>query len=296
MQKFKPSGKVPFGSFILMLIAALIGGVVIGVLVAFVHQFIYLVLVFPLLMAVVGGGLIGLIVRSGKVRSPVMAALFGILIGAVLYGVYRYGAYYVDRQKIVDQLVNEQHFTAAQAQAGFDTVLQKDFGTTGFIGYEQLVARDGISFTSTTSVNDSSAVPIKGPLVYGYWAIEFLIIVGVAAAVASQRANQPFCENCGTWYSGKGMIGSVDNKASKQFIKLLRNGQFAEAKAMFTPPANPPRTDLEMDFCKTCQDSDVVVTAQKVVKTSRNRTNKSVLLRGVVNRQQLPDLMPTKTS
>src|SRR5258707_13851401 len=101
-------------------------------------------------MAIVGGGLIGLIVTSGKVRNPFMAALFGILIGAVLYGAYRYGAYYVDRQKIVGQLVSEQHFSAAEAQASFDMVLQKGFGGTGFIDCAQLVARDGIFFNCTS--------------------------------------------------------------------------------------------------------------------------------------------------
>ena len=296
MQKFQPSNKVPIGSFFLMLIAAIVGGVIIGGIVAVVHQFLYLILVFPLLMAIVGGGLIGLIVTRFKVRSPFVAALFGILIGAVLYGTYRYGAYYLDRQKIVGQIVDEQRVTSDAAQAGFDAVLQKDFGTTGFIGYEQVVAQNGISFNSTYTPSSTSDLKIQGTAVYGYWALELLIIVAVAAATAAQRARKPFCEHCNAWYTGKAMIGSVDPKASKQFVSLLRNGKYADAKAMLRAPSIPPRTDLEMDYCQTCQTSDVVVTAKKLVKTSRNRTNSSVLIRGVVDRQQLPDLLPTQTT
>jgi hypothetical protein len=292
VHKYQPSGRVPFGSLILMLMATIVGGIVIGAVVAFVDQYIYLIFVFPLLMGVIAGGLIAWIVRVGKVRSPFVAILFGILIAAVVYGVYHYGTYYLERQKIVAQISSEQGISADAAQSSFDAGLQNEVGATGFIGYKQFVAKQGITFVSTTYGSSSDAVPIQGNLVYVYWAVEFLIIVLVAAGVARQQARKAFCENCHTWYAGRARIGTVDRKSSKQFISLLRDGNFAEAKAMFIPPARPPRTDLEMDYCKTCQTSDVLLTAKRVTRVRRNGTNGTVAVRGAVSRQQLTDLLP----
>src|ERR1700694_841027 len=106
MQKFRPSYKMPFGSLILMLLAAILGGVIIGGVVAVADQFVYLVFLFPLLMGALGGGLIGGIVRVGKVRNPVMALFFGFLTACVIYGAYQFGSYYLDHQKIINQLVS----------------------------------------------------------------------------------------------------------------------------------------------------------------------------------------------
>jgi hypothetical protein len=82
----------------------------------------------------------------------------------------------------------------------------------------------------------------------------------------------------------------VYRKSSKEFLSKLRAGNFSEAKAMFVQPTpNPPRTDLITEFCKTCDTSDVILTAKQTSR-SRNRTTSTTALRGIVSRSDLSTL------
>ena len=283
----------------MLLIVTIVSGAIIGGVVAVVSQWQYLIYVFPILMAAAGGGLLGLVVRIGKVRSPMIAVLFGILIAVAMYGVYMYGHYYLKRQNAVNTAVSSGQVSSAdEANTNIDENLQLKYGAPGFIGYLKSIVDNGIiiyDVSSTTSTASTNSTPIKGILVYLFWASELLIMVIGAAYYASVQARKPFCENCNSWYTGNARIGSVDRKSSKNLVQLLKNKQFAEAKAMFIPPTNPPRTDVEMNFCKTCQNSDVVVSAKRLVNTNRRRTSSSVLVKGVVTRQELTDLLPVAT-
>src|SRR5262245_14229483 len=78
---FRPDGGVPVGGLFLTLLLCGAGALVIGAVVSAVHQWVYLVLVFPLAMGA-GTGAAGYIgVRSGKVRNPWVAGGVGLAAG-----------------------------------------------------------------------------------------------------------------------------------------------------------------------------------------------------------------------
>jgi len=295
LKKFRPSYKMPFGSALAMLVTSIAGGLIIGGIVGFVAQYIYLIYLFPLIMGAVAGLLLATVVRRGKVRNPVITVLFSILTAMILYGTYQFASYYLDRQKIVDQIMSTQGVDNSTAQDAFDRVLNKDVGTTGFVGYLEFTAKQGIRFSSVGSSSGSDLAPIQGNIVYGYWLLEFLGIALIAAVGGARETTKPFCETCGNWYRGTAFVGNVDRKSSKQFVKALRQGDFSQAKLFFIPPTRPPRTDLIADYCKTCNTSDVILTAKRVVYVRRNRTNSPVIIRGVVSHQQFADLMPASS-
>ncbi len=96
MRKYQPSNRVPFGSFILLALLAIVGSAVVGgilwALDAYAH--FYLVIVYPLIAGGIVGGVLVLGVRVGKVRSPFIAMLIGLVCGVLIYGVYHYASYY----------------------------------------------------------------------------------------------------------------------------------------------------------------------------------------------------------
>jgi hypothetical protein len=192
----------------------------------------------------------------------------------------------------IQKLASERQLDPADVEAGMNEILLRDTGSTDFIGYMQEQAKVGITFYRY--VTDSSSGPtLTGLGVYIYWAIELLVIAGIAISQAWRAAGRPFCETCGTWYAGKNTIGSVNRNASKDFVNALKNGQFDQAKQMYGGPQPLPRTDLEMEFCKTCQTSPVIVSAQRLVRAGRGgRVSRSLLTRGTVSREKMAELLP----
>lgn len=289
MDKYRPSYRITFEGLILLLLTMIVVGAIAGGIVAFVSVHLYLVVLFPLLMGMVAGGAVALVVKTTRVRNPFLAAFAGILTGLAIYGVYQVGAYLLFRQSTIQDMITQGATDPNRASAAFDQVLQRRTGTTGFIGFLKYTAASGISIVPTDSASDTPTDTLKGTAVYVYWGLELLGIVFIAAALAIQPARQPFCENCNTWYAGRGLLGSVERKQSREFVKLLKSGQFVEAKALFGTPQKFPYTNLEMAFCKTCQTSPIVVTARQVVRRSRNG---SILARGALSRDQIALLLP----
>ena len=97
MKPYHPSGRIPIGGLIGVLLVTIIGSLVIGGLVFAVSHMIYLVILFPLMMgAFLGGALLALTVKNGKVRSSLLAGLFGMVIGVGMIGVNRFAEYVID--------------------------------------------------------------------------------------------------------------------------------------------------------------------------------------------------------
>src|SRR5260221_2378954 len=195
---------VPIMGLILMLIAAVVGGVIIGGIVAFVSQFFYLIILMPLLMAAAGGWVMVQAIKMGKVRSRSTALIFGVLIGLIIYGTYRYGEYvivgrpaikqvFVDKAKelgVTDQLND------AKIEELIDEGLKKQTGQTGIIGYTILKAQVGEQVRFGGSANSSSSginFTLPEPLNWLYWVIELVVVAGGVGMRAAIVAAEAYC-------------------------------------------------------------------------------------------------------
>jgi hypothetical protein len=108
VKRYRPSGRIPFGGLIGLILATIIGSLVIGGLVFAVSHLIYLIVLFPIIMGALGGGLLSLVVKSAKVRSPIIAGLLGLVLGVGIIGVYRFAEYYIDFRNEVTSVVREE--------------------------------------------------------------------------------------------------------------------------------------------------------------------------------------------
>jgi len=92
VKSYQPSNKVPFGGVILLILSTLIG-LLIGKSIFAASQSIEAGIIYPIIIGVIGTGIISLAVKTGKVRNPVLASFFGFIFGILAYGGTHYFLY-----------------------------------------------------------------------------------------------------------------------------------------------------------------------------------------------------------
>ncbi|MBI1256148.1 MAG: hypothetical protein GC204_01635 [Chloroflexi bacterium] len=241
MRKYRPSNRTPIASIFLLLILGIICAGALGGILWAVDNYLnfYLVVAFPLLAGALAGGLLVLGVRSGKVRSPFLAALIGLLTGVLIFGVYHFATYSVTfRGAVRDVYVEDVGKTPSDAELDqyINKGLQRNTGDTGFIGYLKFAAQQGMTITNSTSVTSSSAadIELKDQWVWVYWGIELLLAGGIAASLAAGEARQPFDEDSNSWYGAPTTLALATLKARKPLDKALNDGDFQTAGSLLT--------------------------------------------------------------
>ncbi len=236
MRKYRPSNHTPIGSLILLLLLGIISAGALGGILWAVDNYLsfYLVIAFPLLAGAIAGGLLVLGVRSGKVRSPLIAALIGLLTGVLIFGVYHFATYYVTFRGAVRD-VYVQDIGEAPSEAELDkyinTGLQRNTDDTGFSGYLKFAAQQGLTISKSTS---SSDIDLKDEWVFVYWGAEILLAGIIAAVLASGEAKQPFDEDTNAWYGAPTTLALATLKARKALDKALKEGDYQTAGSLLT--------------------------------------------------------------
>ena len=282
MRSFRASNQAPFGSIILMLIVAVVVGAIVGGILWAIEHFtsFYLVVAFPIFAGFIAGGALTLVIRSGKVRSPLIAGLCGIIAALVMYGVYHYAGYYVTFREQVRQGFIEEGFAPTEDELNqfIDEGLQVEVGDTGFIGYMKYAAQIGFSITRATGSSSSSGIEIKDTIAWVYWGAEILIAAAVAAFTAWKHAAEPFDEATGQWYGPVTSIGRVSLKARKELSSALKNGDYSTAgRLLTTEPIKGNVLDVGVRRSPDDTAQDIVL----VVRQQQGR-NLNEIQRGVI--------------
>lgn len=285
MQNYRASNRVPFAGFILLVLVGVAVAIGAGLLLWAAENIlnIYLIVVFPLAAAAIVGGVLGLVVRAGKVRSPLFATLIGLLAGLLMYGTYQFAGYYITfRNDMRTAFIENARRTLNDAALDreIDARLEDEVGTGGFIGFLQLVAREGFSITRSfsSSSSSSSGVDLEGTGVWVYWGIELIVIVIITAALARKPATEPFDEDDNVWYGAQELIGVTSSKARKPLIDALESGDFRGAGGMLTvEDIKYPRTELYVRRSPVvnAMPQDVFVSVNQAQRRGRTNTVKT---------------------
>jgi hypothetical protein len=277
---------VPFGGFLLMLIAGAVIGVGVGLLLWAVETYvhIYLIILFPIIAGAIVGGVLAWAVRSSKVRSPLIAALIGLAAALVAYGTYHFAGYYITfRGDMRAAYIENSGRTPTDAQLDdeLNELMQDEVGDSGFLGYLRVVAREGFSISRTGVSTSSNAVDLEGDIVWAYWAVELLVIVGFGAILPARAAGEPFDEDDNVWYGKPTLIGITTGKARKDLLRALENGDFQGAGRMLTTQnIKYPRTEvmLRRSPAANTMPQDVFVTIHQSQRQGRSTVVKSGIL------------------
>lgn len=311
MRDYKPSNLLAPQGILFLLVAVIVGGVAIGLITYFVSTLIYLIILFPLVIGAVAGGVIAGAVIIGKVRSPMGAAIFGLLIAVVLYGTYRYAEYeigfeddmhdaYIDdlRNRVPagasmsDEQLEEQLDTlleALGAESAADFELKEATGSTGFGAFIEYSADLGVTFNRASSSSDSG-LNISGTGAYIYWAIELLVIAGIAAAIGYGRASAPFSEETKEWFGKDEYVATIPPDAVAQYYQLLKDGNYQAAGQMMVAASNapPPRVDVMVKRVAS-PTADLVLVIKKLTP-KKNRVDTDDLHTGLLSPSEFSQL------
>jgi hypothetical protein len=248
MQRYTSSNLIPLTGLLLLAIAAVLGGIVLGGIVYLISELFYIIILFPIGMGFGAGAAVLLGVYGGKVRSPIVAAGFGILAGLIVYGSYRYADYWFGFRGDLREEAEaafEQPISDAELALLEDMLLEAEVGETGFIGYTKLYAREGFSIFNRRTGDSEGGITIKGTMAYLYWAVELAIVVGTAYLTTYGGAQRPFSEHTNEWFRDAAYLATVRSEHVYDVIDLLDQGDItALGDKLTTQAAGVPRIEL----------------------------------------------------
>lgn len=298
---YRPDGGFTPKNSALLLGGYLFAGAVLGIVAYFVSKAIWLILIFPLLIGFILGGIGIAIVQKTKIRNPVLAGIAGFLGGCLAMLVMHYATYLEFRSNSQEQdpqrvalLEMDEAQRAKEVDKRIDIAVQElDPQTREKLSPQdreqarrQLIAaldRDSKVYNSFWSYMDERAVEgvrIQGTRhknesnlgyvgSYIYWGIEVLIIAGVALGMVWSAARKPFCTQCETWKTPLPMASLA--VAGKDLDAAVREGEPWRPLKDGNPPPEREACDLLVDCCPNCQENAPIEV--RVVRRTWNKKN-----------------------
>jgi hypothetical protein len=206
-EPFRPDGGVPAVGLLLTLGGAIASGYIIGSVVGFVAQWLYLVLLFPAGVGLGIGALIGYAVKQGKVRNPLFAGFAGLLSGAVAV----LSMHYFEYQSALGELdAQSPAFQQAVQNGGFT-----------FLQYFEARAKEGVALAPT---GPGEAINLGYYGSYIYWLVDAIFAIGTAWVLPYLAAKKPFCTHCSNWKEEQ-RLAQVDPAWQRTIVDALKQGE-----------------------------------------------------------------------
>lgn len=220
-------------SILLLLLAAAIGGVVGGIIYFAVSQLFYLVLLSPIAIGLycIAVCIIGL--RKARLSNKVLAVIFGLLLGSILYTTFHYAEYLRTKREVVQFYQETFNLDPREGGISFDNFLKEETGSSGLSGYLVFVSREGFSFTGYFAYEqivlfEAEDITFQGALAWLYWIIEFAIIVGFCIGGGLITVSEPFIDAGIDQYQTREQIGNINIGELNEFLRNLTNHQIEE--------------------------------------------------------------------
>lgn len=260
----------PIKAIILFMIAVLLttaGGVFIGVITNVVGSVIYIVLISPVMMGIVGGLIVQLGVRMAKVRDIARVVFLALLMAAAVYGTYHLARYLSFRKQVFAELApdlarvyNPRKIEAVNAI--IDLGLRDETNHSGFLGYMMFRAKRGVTIGRFYSKGLN-----LGPIfTWVYWILEFGIIFWVAMMMGKKTSQTPICESCGSWYGPEEHMGGTSVVNEQTMLDLMKRRDFVEVGKLLERNASMPSTEMYIKRCKRCGKGQSFITVQRALK------------------------------
>lgn len=287
-----PRSKVPLLGLILLILVSVVTGVVVGGIVAAVDVYLhfYLILVFAIFMGAIAGGAVALAARLGRVRSGAIAVIFAFITGLIMYGSYWYGNYLLLKQQVYEKSPETNRL---KLDAELDLFFAGETGQPGFVGFVMYSAKKGISITSTNNISSSTRtndLTLVGPVAYGYWVVEILIILGVGAAAAAKVSNMPFCDRDNRYFITQN-LGRVPKDSADQFMLMAKAGDWSGAMLLIDRSRGKvtyPYLEVKVEKCPACNTNPLPLSVVRKISSKKNA--EKVIFKATVTPAQYSEL------
>jgi hypothetical protein len=285
---YRPDRGFTSANSALLLGVFLVAGTVLGIIAFYVSKLIWLVMVFPLLIGLILGGIGIWVVKRHKIRHPALAGVAGFLGGCLAMLAMHYAAYLDYRSeeravrpaKMIELFEKppeqrEAFFAMFQGNvpaAEIEPVRRMAQAYHSFFGFMNDAAEQGVEIKSTRGGGKETNLGYVGSWIY--WGLEVLIIAGISFAMVRSKASEPFCTDCGTW-KNRVPVASL-GVTGDRLDEAVRDGEPWAVLKDGSPPPEREAADLFVDVCPQCQDK-----APFEVQTVRRRWNKKREMKGM---------------
>lgn len=291
MRTYRPSHRLPTRGWVLLSVWTLVGALLIGGFAFAVSQLIYLIVLFPLLMGLLGGVLLAMVVRQGKVRHPLVVGIFAVLLGVLTIGALRFGEYQQFRYRVAHALMRDEMFSGSPSirlSLGLvDALVTERTHLPGFLGYLKYTAALG-----TEIKHHSSSLKLNEAWTWVLQGVEVSLCCAIIALIAVGAANKPFCERCDTWYQSAQLLCHAPPESAATLVQHIRALELSQAAALLQrpDPAVYPRVEIHTEHCASCPLVDYVMTVKRVAKNRKGETDTRILLTGMLSAEELATL------
>jgi len=289
MKPYKPSNIATVNGIQLLLLSSILGAILGGAVLGFISQFVYLIVLFPVVLGGAVGTASTIGVKLGKVRNPLIAGAVALLAGIISYGSLNYIQYLDSRQSFARDIVNINPENEQNSEKMFDEFLQQEVNNSGFIGYVQFSAKQGIQITRS---GRSGGFKLDQTFTLVYWLIELAIIESLAVWLAVSAAQEPFCEEAQDWYGEENFLANAELKDQDQLIKALNSDNYAHAATMlnFLIGLDEPRLDLAVKLSPD-PNQDCYLILKKITFNAKKQMSTDRLLEGLITAKQQTELV-----
>ena len=222
-------------AMILFVLIAVPLGVLVGGIYYLVAQLVPLIMVDTFISALVALAVMAVLQRKAAIAKPILALMFALIFSVVIYVTYRYLNYQWFRTDAVRYLQTTYQLGSAATVQKLEAWLLENTGHRGLVGYLVLQAQEGIGLTPLIGYQGivaplGTGFRLTGVLVWLFWLLEFLVIVGLLSWLGPASAKYPFA-SAGVSRLGN-QLGTVPLAQSDEFVHRLQIEDFDAAWAL----------------------------------------------------------------
>jgi hypothetical protein len=259
---YRPEGGCSAVGTFLIFALVWAGSLGIGYGASWVHQWFYIILLFPLLIGVVLGFVGAIGVNLGKLRNPFLAVLAGLFGGCLTMVSMHYFDYERFLEKFREKLKDAQQLKVKNLPGGVPPA-PRVVPALSFSQYIGLKARQGVPVHFRRIHFNLGQVGS-----YIYWAVEILIVSLLAMLIMYWAASEPFCGACHSW-KGKRVLGKLD-LAPETAERIFTRGEIVRLADLGFPKGEG-QIHLTAWVCTRCQaEAPVDVKLDQVTKNAKD--------------------------
>lgn len=266
---------------------SILGGIVVGLVLFLFSKTLYLLIISPILASGVAGYILTRGVKRGKVRRKIPVFISGVLMALVAFGVFHYAEYIDFRRVSHNDLVEfEPELSKSETDELISSFLIDETESDGFMGFLQVQAQEGMSFTSSRrdlSVGSKVSNNLDSQGTVLYWLVEIGILFWGATAVSKNKTQEPYCEEENKWliYEKIGYVAQVD---INNFLNCLKIRDFVQASQFM---GNEPLWEKHL-LIQLARCNDYSPEATLNVRLMDGKNSKTLLTKRIALQQYTP--------